>query len=1601
VSRPVRILRNLAIGLTALIILAATIALVMIRTDWFRETMRRKIIASTEEATGGKVTLGAFDFELSHLRATLTSFVIRGKEAADLAPFLRVGKVQVDLGLFTNFKQIVDIRFLGVEQPQVNVVVYPDGSTNIPNPSPTKSGTSNGSTLATIVDLAIGRFQVSNGIAEFNHRQQQINLRGANLRALLNWNVLKQSYEGQLSMEPVYLVSGRNTPVTFQVTVPAVLERDRIMIRNATVTSPQSNLTIDASVQNINNPRTSVRINGHVALADLKNVANLPIYPAQKNVPAALDLDGNAVVSGDNIQVNGFRATVGKSKVEASGTNSALELKATLSLGELGRLARLSFQPNGEVVLNSTVKLDQAYNYEADGNIQARNISVVQDKQVLRDIRLNSSLHVDPHHIDLRGVRLFALGGEFTGNAAIEDLARYRVDGNLRNLDVHQILQEVAAKQRLPYNGILSGTITASGDAKAPGLKGIVAATRLTIAPGRNGVPVSGRLNADYRGSQDQLALQDSFISLPHSKLMLSGSVGKHLDITLTSTDLRDFPADIPVKLDRGHATFTGTVTGSVTTPHITGHLAADHFSVEGRQFDSIQTDLAVFKSQAAATQGVLTRSAMRATFDGVLGLSDWSATSMDRVTANIVLRNGDVADLIALAGEQPAGYSGSLSADAHITGTLGDPQGSASIQAVNGTLNGEAFDQLQARVNLTDQLIKIPAAYLTSGPSRIDFSGDYQHPSDDLTIGRLHAHVQGNQVDLSRIKMLQKLEPGTAGTAQVDADLAGNLGTTFLLTAVNGSASLHSLRVQGQNYGDLTAGAHTSGSTVTYQADSNFSGSAVRVNGSTNLAADYPTTADATIRNLQVAPVLALAGQSGIPARGALSGTVHVSGTMKNPQGNADLDLANARVYDEPIDHVHTKVTYLANSIDVQQFEIAAGPSRMDLTAHYDHPPADLESGKLQFRISSGHIDLARINNVQKFRPGVGGRAQISGDGVANIRTGSPRVLVTSLNANVTVNGIAAEGKQFGDLTLTANTTAADHLNVTLQSNVGGASISGSGIAQLSGNYPVKGDLSFQNVAWSKVSPLLKPSTGQSPSFEGVVDGQATVSGPALETNQLHGSMTLTRLNVTSIPRPGSGMKPVGIQNDGIIQVSLDSGLVRLQNVKLTGPKSTIQAGGTASLATQNLNLTLNANADLGLLGNLSQDIDSAGSVVVATTIRGLVSKPLINGTAELHSARLHFAKLTNGISNANGTIVFNGNSATIRNLSAETGGGTIVMSGFVGYTETLRFGLRATASNARIVLQEGVSAVSNADLRLSGTLERSLVSGNITVDTISYRTQSDIGSILSRAAPPVQAPSAPSLLLDNMRLDIHVRTSPALAVQASLAENLQADADLRIRGTILQPGVLGRINISEGKLVFFGSTYTVNSGNIGFYNPVRIDPILDVNLETQAKGVDVVLHVTGPIDNMKLSYTSDPPLQFQEIVALLAAGTTPTSDPTLLANQPSTPQQNFQQMGESALVSKALADPVSSQLQRVFGVSQLKIDPAFTSGTQLPQARLTLQQQISSNITFTYVSALNDPNTTVIRVEWAFTPQWSAVASRDENGIFSINFFYKRQFR
>jgi translocation and assembly module TamB len=397
---------------------------------------------------------------------------------------------------------------------------------------------------------------------------------------------------------------------------------------------------------------------------------------------------------------------------------------------------------------------------------------------------------------------------------------------------------------------------------------------------------------------------------------------------------------------------------------------------------------------------------------------------------------------------------------------------------------------------------------------------------------------------------------------------------------------------------------------------------------------------------------------------------------------------------------------------------------------------------------------------------------------------------------------------------------------------------------------------------------------------------------------------------------------------------------------------------------------------------------------------VRGPIGAPQVVGRMQFQDAGFSLADFPNGISNANGVVLFTTERATIQSFSGETGGGKIELSGSAGYSGGATvFQLQAHAHQVRVRYPEGVSTVLNADLNLTGTPERSMLDGSVTIVRTGVNLQSDFSSLIAKSAEPVRTPAAQTGILGGLNYDIQINTDPDIQLQSALTEDLQAEANLRLRGTVSNPGLVGRVTITQGQVVFYGTKYTIHQGTIAFYNALKVEPILDFDLDTKANGIDITLTVAGPLNKLHLTPRSDPPLQFSEIVALLATGRTPTSDPTLLAEQ-STAPGSWQQMGASALLGQAIASPVAGRLQRFFGVSKLRIDPTLPGVENNPQARLTLEQQVTQDITFTYITNVTSSNPQIVRVEWSFSKQWSVVALREENGTFGLDFFFKKRF-
>ena len=372
------------LGLAALILSIGITAIVVVQTQWFRNFVKQKIIATTEDAVGGKVDIGSFNFDLRHLRVVVTNFVIHGKEPSTAAPLVSAARIEVDLRLLSSFKNIVGVNYLGIDRPAVNVMVLADGTTNIPSPK-VKQPESKTTALESIVDLAVGHFNLANGSVALNAQKQQFDLQGNNLRAELWFNQLRNEYSGQLGMEPIYLVAGRNTPVKVRLTLPVTLQRDRVILKNGSIATDASQIALNGSLDNLRDPKVSAHINGNIALLDMKNVGDLPLALNGRNLPATMSIDANAQASSESIQVTGLRLSLGHSILEASGTvegstrfrKFAIQV-GLLMLGELGRLVNVSAKPEGTLNLNGTAKMDAANRYEVAGNLEASRVSFIQ-----------------------------------------------------------------------------------------------------------------------------------------------------------------------------------------------------------------------------------------------------------------------------------------------------------------------------------------------------------------------------------------------------------------------------------------------------------------------------------------------------------------------------------------------------------------------------------------------------------------------------------------------------------------------------------------------------------------------------------------------------------------------------------------------------------------------------------------------------------------------------------------------------------------------------------------------------------------------------------------------------------------------------------------------------------------------------------------------------------------------------------------------------------------------------------------------------------------------------------------------------------------------
>ena len=259
-----------------LLVLCAVTGILVVRSGWFREKVRQRIIAEVEAATGGRVEVGNFSFKWETLVARISPLVLHGTEPASEVPLLRIETVNVGLRIISLLERKVDLASLRIEQPRLRIVIYPDGSSNLPTPS----GRRNGKDWAqNLVDLAVQEYAVTGGLAEVDIRQVPLDFSGEDLRLQMTRDTLGARYRGEVASRHLRIAAGFMMPAEADMSAAFTLDGTRLNLAPLRLAAGGSRIDLNGSLTNLGMPLGSFKAKAQIALRDAVPIFSLPLKP--------------------------------------------------------------------------------------------------------------------------------------------------------------------------------------------------------------------------------------------------------------------------------------------------------------------------------------------------------------------------------------------------------------------------------------------------------------------------------------------------------------------------------------------------------------------------------------------------------------------------------------------------------------------------------------------------------------------------------------------------------------------------------------------------------------------------------------------------------------------------------------------------------------------------------------------------------------------------------------------------------------------------------------------------------------------------------------------------------------------------------------------------------------------------------------------------------------------------------------------------------------------------------------------------------------------------------------------------------------------------
>lgn len=289
-------------------------------------------------------------------------------------------------------------------------------------------------------------------------------------------------------------------------------------------------------------------------------------------------------------------------------------------------------------------------------------------------------------------------------------------------------------------------------------------------------------------------------------------------------------------------------------------------------------------------------------------------------------------------------------------------------------------------------------------------------------------------------------------------------------------------------------------------------------------------------------------------------------------------------------------------------------------------------------------------------------------------------------------------------------------------------------------------------------------------------------------------------------------------------------------------------------------------------------------GDLALDVDVRGTIAQPILSGSGgiTINVARSQNVTLP-ALRNFKARLNFANDTLKVEQFSGDLSGGKFTVTGGAKFKRLTQvdIDLQLKANSILVARNDTLTVRTDADIKVVGPFTSATVSGTVSMTNSQLLKNLDLIPIGLPGRPAPQPPSARpefSFLdppLRDWKFDVAIKTKEPFLLRGNLA-NGGAVSDLHLIGTGLHPGLQGTVRLDNVEATLPFSRLEIAYGFLYFDPSDSLNPRMDLHGTAIVRDYTIHVYLYGTTEAPQAIFTSEPPLPQEEVISLLATGTT-----------------------------------------------------------------------------------------------------------------------------